>query len=314
MTTATTLGMRDTFTATVTELLDEDPRLAVVLAEISADRLTEAAARHPERVINVGIREQLLVSVAGGLALSGMRPIAHTFSAFLVERPFEQVKLDFAHQDVGGVLVSSGGSYDIAFGGRTHMSPGDVALMDSLPGWTIQVPGHPEEAAALLRADAAREDAVYLRLSEQSNARPYATDGAMTVLKRGGEGVVLVVGPLADNVLTATEQLDVTVLYTPTVRPLDVRTLRSAVFTSSTDVLLVEPYLRGTSTHAVAEALVDIPHRIAALGVDREHELRGYGEPADHERAHGLDPASIAARARRFFHAGAPEGPVLRAG
>lgn len=295
------VSMRDTFVSTVTELLDEDPRIAVVLAEITADRLTEAAARHPERLLNLGIREQLLVSTAGGLALSGFRPIAHSFASFLVERPFEQVKLAFSHQDVGGVLVSSGASYDVSFGGRTHMSPGDVALIDSLPGWTIQVPGHPSEARELLRADASGQDAVYLRLSEQRNSRAYAQDGRMTTLKYGHDGVVLVVGPLADQALAATEQLDVTVLYTPTVRPLDVRALRSAVFTSNTDVLLAEPYLRGTSTRAVSEALVDVPHRIAALGVTRETELHAYGTPEDHERAHGIDAAGIAEQARRFF-------------
>ena len=136
MTVARPATMRETFAATVSELLDDDPRLAVVLADISASLFAGAAARHPDRVINVGIREQLLVSVAGGLALSGMRPVVHTFAPFLVERPLEQVKLDLGHQDVGAVLVSYGGSYDMSTEGRTHQSPADVALMDSLPGWT----------------------------------------------------------------------------------------------------------------------------------------------------------------------------------
>ncbi len=90
-------------------LLDEDPLAAVVLAEISADLFGTAAARHPDRVLNEGIREQLMVSVGGGLALAGMRPIVHTYAPFLVERAFEQVKLDLAHQGVSAVLVSGRG-------------------------------------------------------------------------------------------------------------------------------------------------------------------------------------------------------------
>ena len=143
--------MRDRFIATATALLDEDPRTAVALADISASGFEEARTAHPDRVINVGIREQLLIGVAGGLALTGLRPIAHTFASFLVERPFEQIKLDLGHQGVGAVLVSANASYDWPAGGRTHMAPGDVALLDTLPGWTVHVPGHPDEVEPLLR-------------------------------------------------------------------------------------------------------------------------------------------------------------------
>jgi transketolase len=137
--------MRTAFAAEASELLDEDPLTAVVLAEISADRVAKAGARHPDRVLNVGIREQLMVSVAGGLALAGMRPIVHSYAPFLVERAFEQVKLDLGHQGGHAVLVSIGASCDAAWSGRTHQAPGDVALVDSVPGFSVVVPGHPAE-------------------------------------------------------------------------------------------------------------------------------------------------------------------------
>src|SRR5215471_9324115 len=100
--------MRERFSRVATELLDTDPKVAVVLADITADAFEPARQRHPDRVVNLGIREQLLISVASGMALAGMRPIAHTFASFLVERPFEQIKLDLNHQGAGAVLVSSG--------------------------------------------------------------------------------------------------------------------------------------------------------------------------------------------------------------
>ena len=62
--------MRARFIDTTARLLDEDPRVALVLADISADSFAAAARAHPQRVINVGIREQLMVGVAGGLALT----------------------------------------------------------------------------------------------------------------------------------------------------------------------------------------------------------------------------------------------------
>lgn len=294
-------SMRETFLHTLDAELDTDPRLAAVFADISYAQLHDAARRHPDRVINLGIREQLLVSVAGGLALSGMRPVAHTFSAFLVERPLEQLKLDLNHQNAGAVLVSYGASYDMPEAGRTHQSPGDVTVLDSLPGWTVHVPGHADEARRLLLDALPGEHNVYIRLSAQSNAQPLGTNGIQT-LRSGSEGVVLAVGPTADNVLAATEGMAVTVLYAATVRPLDVAGLRAAVdAVRRPDVLLVEPYLAGTSAYVLSEALSDRPHRLRSLGVRRDAELRMYGSPADHDAAHGLDAAGIGAAARAFF-------------
>lgn len=290
--------MRERFAAVTSGLLDGDPRLAVVLAAISADSFGAAARRHPDRVINLGIREQLLVSVAGGLALAGLRPVAHTFASFLVERPFEQIKLDLNHLDVGAVLVSAGASYDVSAGGRTHQSPGDVALLDTLPGWTVHVPGRPDEAEALLRAACRSDGRVYVRLSTEANERPLPV-GA-TVLKRGGRGTVVAVGPLADPVLAATRDLDVTVLYATTIRPFPDRLLRETL--GAPEVVLVEPYLAGTSVPAVASALGGRPHRVLGLGVARE-ELRRYGTPAEHQAAHGLDARGLRSSITTFLAA-----------
>lgn len=296
--------MRDRLAPTLTRLLDEDPRAAVVLAVVGADGFAEARRRHPDRVIDVGIREQLLISTGAGLALTGLRPVLHTFASFLVERPFEQVKLDLGHQGAGAVLVSAAASYDWPAGGLTHMAPGDVALLDTLDGWTVHVPGHPDEAETLLRhAVAAGDDKVYVRLSVQSNgqARPVDGQGFLTA-RTGGNGVVVAVGPLLDSVLAATEGLDTTVLYATTVRPFDAAALRRAVDRAGTDVVLVEPYLAGTSTPAVNEALADVPHRVLPLGVARP-ELRRYGTPEEHTAAHGLDPAGLRQRIEGFLRA-----------
>jgi len=291
--------MRDRFMRVTSELLDSDPRTAVVLADIGASSFEPARRRHPDRVINLGIREQLLIGVTSGLALSGLRPIAHTFAPFLVERPFEQIKLDIVHQGAGAVLVSAGGSFDYPFYGRTHLAPGDVALLDTLPGWTVHVPGHPDEAEVLLRDAIAATGQVYVRLSLPANAAAFPVQpDEFTVLRTGRSGTVIAVGPVADEVLAATTALDVTVLYAATVRPFDTATLRATLGTP--DVVVVEPYLAGTSVRFVAEALSDIPHRVIGLGVGR-HELRRYGTPAEHAAAHGLDAASLRARIDAFL-------------
>lgn len=294
--------MRERFVATASDLLDADPRVAVVLADITASAFAPAAARHPDRVINVGIREQLMVSVAGGLALAGLRPIAHSYTPFVVERPFEQVKLDLGHQDLGAILVSIGASYDSAANGRTHQAPEDVALLATLPGWRIVVPGHPDEVPELLRAAAARDDCTYLRLTERSNAAAGdVASGRMRVVRRGSRATVVAVGPLLDAALEATVDLDVTVLHAITVRPFDGETLRATL--RSPAVALVEPYLAGTSSGEVSLALGDRPHRILALGVPNV-EHRHYGTWAEHDAAHGLDATGIRSRLERFLEPG----------
>ena len=299
--TAVTSGlMRERFYVTAADLVDTDPRVAVVIAEIGGAALFGATARHPERVINVGIREQLMLGVAGGLSLVGLRPIVHSYAPFVVERPFEMLKLDIGHQDAGAILVSVGASYDSAASGRTHEAPEDVALVASLPGWSIYVPGHADEAEQLLRASARTEERAYLRLAEQTNSVARSVErGRFIVEHRGRLATVIAVGPLLDPVLEATADLDVTVLYATTARPFDRDAVRAA---SSPRVVIVEPYLAGTSSSEIAVALVDTPHRLLALGVPNV-EHRHYGTWRDHNLAHGLDPAGIRAKIVHFLDA-----------
>src|SRR5213076_327558 len=152
------------FYSLAAEALDADPCVAMVFAEIGVGEMPA----HP-RMFNVGIREQLMIGVAAGLALEGYRPVAHSYTPFLVERPYEQLKLDLGHQDLGAVLVSTGASYDASTAGRTHQAPEDVALISALPGWTIHVPGHPDELEHAFRSALKSDDRVYIRMSEERN-------------------------------------------------------------------------------------------------------------------------------------------------
>jgi transketolase len=290
--------MRQRFYALARRALQEDPRSAMVLAEIGASELPPH-----ERVFNVGIREQLMIGVAAGLAFEGLRPVVHSYAPFLVERPYEQIKLDLGHQDVGAVLVSTGASYDGAPSGRTHQAPADVALLSALPGWTIHVPGHPDELERVLRRALDSDDRVYIRMSEESNEGPVDGDG-LVVVRRGTDSapVVVAIGPALHETLAATRPLNVTVAYLATVRPFDGHGLRTLLH--GTDVVVVEPYLAGTSAAEVAAALAGRPHRVLSLGVANV-ELRRYGTGREHRAAHGLDAAGIH-RALREFVSGQP--------
>jgi transketolase len=285
--------MRDRFYRMTAAALADDERVAAVFADIGVAQMP----KHP-RLYNVGIREQLMIGVTAGLALEGYRVVAHSYTPFLVERPYEQIKLDLGHNDVGAILVSTGASYDASTSGRTHQSPADVALLSALPEWTIDVPGHPDEFTSAYDDALSADGRVYIRLSEETNEAPF--DGErITVLRRGSPGApfVLAIGPTLAPTLAATRDLDATVAYLTRVRPFDGEGLRSAV--SGEDVVLVEPYLAGTSAAEISRALTDRPHRLLSLGVQNV-ELRRYGTREQHRAAHGLDAAGIRASLDAF--------------
>jgi transketolase len=286
------VSMRERFYELAVDALWNDPRAAVVLADIGPAKIPE----HPRR-FNLGIREQLMIGVAAGLALEGYRPVVHSYTPFLVERPYEQLKLDLGHQDVGAVLVSYGASYDASKEGRTHQAPEDIAILSALPGWTLQVPGHPAELERMFERALGRDDRIYIRLSDEENHAPVRGDG-LVVLREGERGpLVVAVGPALGETMAATADLDVTLAYLSTVRPFPHEALRAAL--RGTDVVLVEPYLAGSSAAEVSAALDDRPHRLLSLGVANA-ELRRYGEPREHRAAHGLDAQGIRASVRRF--------------
>lgn len=287
------ITMRKRFYGLAAEALERRERVAMVFAEIGVSEMP----KHP-RMFNVGIREQLMISVAAGLALEGYRPVVHSYAPFVVERPYEQIKLDLGHQDLGAILVSTGASYDAASSGRTHQAPEDVATLAALPGWTIHVPGHADEVDRAFTQALDGDDRVYIRLSEESNHAPVHGDG-LVVLREGTPGapLVLAVGPTLTETLAATVDLDIAVAYTATVRPFPADALREAV--TGTDVVLVEPYLAGTSAAEVSRALSDRPHRLLALGVPNA-EFRRYGTREEHRAAHGLDAAGIRASLESF--------------
>ena len=238
-------AMRIAASEAVVELFHEDPRVAVVLAEISTD-LFEPAFRHdPRRAVNAGIMEQSMVGIAAGFALEGFLPVVHTIAPFLAERALEQVKLDFGYQGLGGLFISTGASYDYGTSGFTHHSPGDVAALSTVPRMQIHVPGAAAEAHAIVRETYANGRPTYVRTTkaENASARELAT-GGLTLVRRGTELTVVSVGPMLDRTLASLDGIDATVLYATTVVPLDAATL-AAEAAPSTDVVDRRAVLRG---------------------------------------------------------------------
>ena len=97
--------MRNRFGKVISKLADENENIIIIVADIGYRVFDDFREKYPERFINMGICEQSIISVASGMALEGLQPWVYTITPFLIERPFEQIKLDIDHQNVNVNLV-----------------------------------------------------------------------------------------------------------------------------------------------------------------------------------------------------------------
>lgn len=280
--------------------MEGDERVVLLLGDIGVFGFRNAFARWPARTYNVGICEQSTIGLAAGLAAEGLIPIVHSIAPFVVERCYEQLKVDFCYQALGANVVSVGGSYDYAGLGCTHHCPGDVQALAALPGMEIVVPGTPGELDQLLREGYANGSPTYFRLSERSNRETKPVElGKAMVLRSGKAGAVVAVGPMLDLALEACEGLDVSLVYLTTLAPFDVAALAAL----DTDrFVLVEPFYAGTLAEQIVRARHPRPVSLELVGVPRTF-LTSYGRADDHDAALGLTPEGVRARVVRFIDA-----------
>jgi transketolase len=294
------MDMRQQMAKTLEELMLTDERLVVLLADISYSLFNKVPAELSERILNLGILEQTLISTAAGFAMEGFIPAVHSFPPFLVERPFEQIKDDFCFQQLGGNFISSGASYDYSVEGMTHHGPGDVQVLHSLPGMQIVVPGTASEFDTLFCESYANGSPTYYRLSAKSNSVEHPVHfGEMLPVKQGKQATVIAVGPMLSAVLAAIEGLDVSVLYCTTVAPFDGETLRNS--SESSNIIIVEPYYDGVLVPDVCKAMKHRPIRVEAIGVPHQ-VLSHYGQPEQHDEELGLTPQGIRRRVETFLN------------
>jgi transketolase len=291
--------MRRQFVKTVEDLMAVDERIVLLLGDIGVYGFRNAFDRFPTRTYNVGICEQAMTSLAAGMAKEDLIPVLHSIAPFVVERSFEQLKIDFGYQRLAANIVSVGSSYDYASLGCTHHCPGDVALLRNIPGMQIAVPGSPSEFDVLFRKSYASDSPTYFRLSERSHG--YQTQvrfGQAEVIQKGSSATIIAVGPVLSVVMAAVEGLDASVLYYTTLAPFDGDALRANC--SSGAVLVVEPFYEGSIAADIIQAMNGRKFRMTSVGVPRSFLTR-YGRAELHDEQWGLTKAGLRARIERFL-------------
>ena len=132
--------MRKQFAKSVLEIMDKDEKIVVLLGDIGVYAFKEVFEKYPTRCYNIGICEQSMVGMAAGLSMSGFIPIVHTIEPFLVDRAFEQIKIDFGYQELKGNIVGVDVSETAPNLGYTHQCPYALKHMRDIKGMEVFYP------------------------------------------------------------------------------------------------------------------------------------------------------------------------------
>jgi transketolase len=276
---------------TISEYVRNDDRIIVMLADIGASGFKDLISEYPDRVLNIGIFEDAMISIAAGCAIKGMIPVVYGITPFIAERALEQLKLDFAFQGLGGIFITTGASYDFSKLGYSHYCPEDAAVIKQIPNLEFIAPGTPAQMECLLRQTFYNRRPTFFRMSDYSNCNNIDVQyEKATVVKTGNMATVIVVSTMLDMVLSACKDFDVTILYYTTLAPFDTETL--VKHSSSNKFLICEPELEGTITYDVVKAFEGKPISIEHVGIPREI-IRTYGTKKEKDDCFGLTVKNI---------------------
>lgn len=288
----------------------EDPNLVVMIGDISHFILQPFAKACPGRFYNIGICEPTIVSMGAGLAKAGLYPVLHTIAPFLIERSFEQIKLDFCYQGMAGNLITVGSAFDYSNLGCTHHCYDDWALIKALPRTQVAYPGSPIEFDVLFRQTYRNEFLTLFRLPEHQHGYEFqASDiqfGKAIKIIDGSELTIIATGPHLRDALDAKDELsemgfEPEIIYVHTIHPLDTELVRASI-RKTHRVLVIEEHTRsGGLGDDVLRAICDIEGvQFSWIGIPNAF-IRGYQFYEKHCEALGLTHEGIIQKVSEFF-------------
>ena len=126
--------MRRQFGKTIIRLAEKDENIVLITGDVKQE-MDEFIKRFPCRFFNLGLTEQSIIGIAAGMAMEGLRPIVYSITPFLIERPFEQIKIDIDEQNLPVILI---GNADYPTHGPTHRplnAEGLIGLFKNIDGY-----------------------------------------------------------------------------------------------------------------------------------------------------------------------------------
>lgn len=263
-----TISTRQQFADTMLAVGQENSKLVVMVGDIGHGMLKPFAAACPGRYYNIGILEPTMISMGAGLAASGLCPVIHTIAPFMIERAFEQIKLDFCYHKLPGNIVTVGSAFDYSNLGCTHHCYGDFALLKTLQRIQICFAASAVEFDQLFRQAYLNDLLTIYRVAGQSHGVDFAASdiifGKAIKVVNGSDVSIIATGPHLRTALTACERLRSDgvmgeVIYVHTIRPLDTELIRASV-AKTRKVVVIEEHMRsGGLGDDVLRATYDVP-------------------------------------------------------
>lgn len=208
-------GTREAFAAALMDMAEERKDIVLISPDsLKAMRAVPFGEKYPERYVECGIAEQGAVDTAAGLASAGMTPFVGTYAGFLTMRACEQMRtfVGYTNLNVKFLGVNSG-----LLGGEregvTHQFYEDLAVVSSLPNYTIFTPADPAQCYQAVKKAAEVEGPVYIRAGSGREVdvyhvnAPFAENGITVWKEYGTDAVLFSSGFVLDRVIKAAELL-----------------------------------------------------------------------------------------------------------
>jgi len=296
-------SIREAYGKTLVELGKGNPDIVVLDADLSRSTMTHIFAREfPQRFFDCGVAEQNMVGIAAGLAASGKIPFASTFAVFAPGRCFDQLRMSVAQPGHNVKLVVTHGGITVGEDGTSHHAIEDLALICSLPGFTVIVPADAIETAQALRVAAASYGPFYIRLCRTQIPLVYNESyrfnlGTAVTMRQGNDATIIAIGLMVSAALEAAESLtqggiDCSVINMSTLKPIDEVAIKKAAAETGAIVTAEEHLEHGGLGSSVAQVVAKhqpVPMEILAI---RDTYAKS-GKPAELLQRYGLTAKDI---------------------
>jgi transketolase len=293
--------MRQEFADTMLEVGQKDPRLAVLIGDISHFILQPFAKACPGRFYNIGICEQAIVNMAAGLSKTGFFPVVHTISPFIIERAFEQIKLDFGYQKLGVNLITVGSAFDYCALGCTHHCYDDFALLKNVDRMEIIHPASCKEFNLLFKQTYNNGHPTYFRIPENQHNVEFKDEeiifGKGILVREGKDVTIIALGPQLRSALDSVEPLkrlgiDPEIIYIHTIKPLDEEMINKSLAKTKKCLVVEEHSKYGGVFDDVLRCSKDLDVKYSAINIGSGF-IHSYGSYEQHCKRIGLSPEGI---------------------